>query len=315
MSRTLPRDTLPGDMLPSDTLPRDTLPAGAVIGIVAGGGAVPALLHGHLTQQGRDVRLIALAGEATLADEATRAGGATLAGADATHSIGDVEGVLRSFERLGVTHAVLIGWVRRRPRLAEARLGRRALRGVPGLLRALARGDDAMLRAAVAAIEGAGVQVVGVQDLWPELVCEQGPVGRERPSGAERALIERCAAAARALGRYDVGQGVVAVGRRIVAVEGLEGTDEMVERVARLRATGRLRQSGGVLVKMAKPGQELRADLPSIGPDTVGGAASAGLRGIAVEAGRSLLIERERTLALADEHKLFVCGIGGEGAA
>ena len=145
------------------------IPANAVIGIVAGGGAVPAMLRTHLHERGREVRLIALRGEATLTD------------ADATHSIGDVEGILRSFERLGVTHAVLIGWVRRRPALTEARLGWRALRGVVGLVRGLARGDDAMLRAAVAAIEGVGVAVIGVQDVWPELVCEPGPVTRRRP--------------------------------------------------------------------------------------------------------------------------------------
>ena len=273
------------------------VPRDAIIGIVAGGGTLPDLLRTHLVRNGHAVRTIALRGEARLPDP------------DATHGIGDVEGILRSFERLRVTHAVLIGWVRRRPGLSEARLGLRALRGVPGLLRALARGDDAILRAAVGAIEGAGVAVVGVQDVWPELVCETGAVGGERPTAAERALIERCAAAARTLGRFDVGQGVVAVGRRIVAVEGLEGTDQMLERVARLRADGRLRQSGGVLVKVSKPGQELRADLPSIGPHTIGLASAAGLRGIAVEAGRSLLIERERTLALANERALFVFGI------
>ena len=239
-------------------------------------------------------------------------GEAAPASADATHAIGDVEGILRSFERLGVTHAVLIGWVRRRPRLSEVRFGLRALRGVRGLVRALARGDDAVLRAAVGAIEGAGVTVIGVQDIWPALLCEAGTVGRVRPGRDEIALIERTASAARALGRHDVGQGVVAVGRRIVAVEGLEGTDEMLERVASLRADGRLRQSGGVLVKMSKPGQELRTDLPSIGPDTVERAAAAGLRGVVVEAGRSLLIERERALAMADERGLFVHGIDPE---
>ena len=84
----------------------------------------------------------------------------------------------------------------------------------------------------------------------------------------------------------------------------------MLDRVGTLRAEGRLRQPGGVLVKVAKPGQELRTDLPSIGPNTVQRTAAAGLSGIAVEGGRSLLIERERTLAMADERGLFVYGIG-----
>ena len=279
------------------------LPPDAVVGIVAGGGAVPGLLRAHLIARSHAVRTLALAGESPLAE------------VDATHPVGDVEGVLRSLARLGVTHAVLIGWVRRRPPLREVRLGWRALRAAPRLLGGLTRGDDAVLRAAVGAIEATGVRVLGVQELWPELVCGAGPASRLAPRRADRDLITRAAAAAHALGAHDVGQAVVAVGRRVVAVEGLEGTDAMLARVAALRAEGRIAHPGGVLVKIAKPGQELRADLPSIGPDTVEGAHAAGLAGIAVEAGRSLLIERERALAQADAHGLFVTGIdvtGGE---
>ena len=273
------------------------LPAGAVVGIVAGGGVVPQHLRQHLKARGQAVRLVALRGEADIAD------------ADATHGIGDVEGILRTLQDLSVTHACMIGWVRRRPKLGEARVGWRALRTALPLLRALPKGDDAMLRAAVDAVETAGVRVIGIHELWPELVASGGAAGRVVPSKAEREGVELGVAAARELGRFDVGQGVVVVGRRIVAVEGLEGTDRMIERVATLRAEGAIRQAGGVLVKVTKPKQELRTDLPSVGPHTVRAAVDAGLRGVAVEAGRSLLIERERTIELADRHGLFVWGI------
>ena len=271
------------------------LPPDAVVGIVAGGGTVPDALRAYLEGHGRTVRTIALAGEAS-------------ATADATHPIGDVEGILRSLRSFGVTHAVLVGWVRRRPRLRDGRVGWRTARLLPPLVRNLARGDDAMLRAAIAAVESTGVRVVGVHELWPELVAGEGPAGRHAPSAADEGLIAHGAAIARALGAHDAGQGVVMVGRRAVALEGVEGTDRMLARVAELRREGAVRQGDGVLVKVAKPGQELRTDLPSIGPGTVRAAAEAGLNGIAVEAGRSLLIERERTVSLADERGLFVWG-------
>ena len=112
------------------------------------------------------------------------------------------------------------------------------------------------------------------------------------------------------LGHLDVGQGAVAVGGRVVALEGPEGTDAMLERVARLKADGRISsRRRGVLVKLCKPQQDLRADLPSIGPSTIKGAQAAGLAGIAVESGRALVLDREEMIALANEAGLFVTGV------
>ncbi|WP_312409439.1 UDP-2,3-diacylglucosamine diphosphatase LpxI domain-containing protein, partial [Shinella sp.] len=106
------------------------------------------------------------------------------------------------------------------------------------------------------------------------------------------------------------GQGAVAVGGRVVALEGAEGTDGMLERVAALRVAGRISQRRkGVLVKLCKPGQDMRADLPAIGVETLSRARAAGLAGIAVEAGRSLVLERDAIIAEADANGLFVTGI------
>jgi len=122
--------------------------------------------------------------------------------------------------------------------------------------------------------------------------------------------ILKAAEAANALGLLDVGQGAVSVGGRVVALEGPEGTDGMLERVASLRTAGRISaRRKGVLVKLCKPQQDLRADLPSIGPSTVENARSAGLAGIAVEAGRALVLEREALIAAANASGLFVVGL------
>ena len=103
----------------------------------------------------------------------------------------------------------------------------------------------------------------------------------------------------------------MAVGGRVIALEGAEGTDQMLDRVASLRATGRISaRRRGVLVKFCKPQQDERADLPSIGLSTVENAAKAGLAGIAVEVGRSLVLDRPEMVARADALGLFVIGIG-----
>jgi DUF1009 family protein len=120
--------------------------------------------------------------------------------------------------------------------------------------------------------------------------------------------IDRGIQVARLLGAADVGQGCVVQQGLVLAVEAIEGTDAMLARAGALRRDG----SGGVLVKLCKPGQDRRADLPTIGPDTVRNAAAAGLRGIAFEAGATILAERGVCLAAADAAGLFLLGLGPE---
>ena len=279
----------------------DAPPPGSRIAIIAGGGTLPGALRAHLVERGHDVTTIAVAGEA----------GAEAP--DATVSIADVEGMFRALERARATHAVLVGWIRRRPRFTEGRIGRRSIAFVPRFVRALTRGDDAILRAVVEALEARGVTVLGVHEVWPELLAEQGPLGRFAPTSRDEAAIALGREASQRLGELDAGQAVVVVGRRIVALEGLEGTDEMLARVRALRDAERIKAKArsGVLVKTCKPGQERRADLPTIGPSTVEAAIGASLAGIAVEAGSSLVLDRERTVAIADRGGLFLHGIPG----
>lgn len=229
----------------------------------------------------------------------------------AVAGVGDQVRIERLLRERGVKRVVMSGGVRRRPELRQIRPTVSTLFKLPAALKTLlAGGDDAVLRMVISLFEGMGCRVVGVHEILPGLLADTGTLGRHAPSEEERRDIARGAEAARLLGQLDVGQGAVSVGGRIVALEGVEGTDAMVQRVGELRAAGRIsKRRRGALVKLCKPQQDLRADLPTIGPATIEAIVAAGLGGIAVEAGRALIVEREALLKAADEAGIFVCGI------
>lgn len=225
--------------------------------------------------------------------------------------IGDAAGLHRVLREKGIDRIVMSGAVKRRPDWREIRPSPRMIFRVPGIIRTLlGKGDDVVLRMVIDLIESGGYRVIGAHEVVPDLLAEPGSLTRAHPSRQDWADIEAARAAALALGRLDVGQGAVAVGGRVVALEGAEGTDQMLDRVTRLRAAGRISaRRRGVLVKFCKPQQDERADLPSIGLSTVENAFSAGLAGIAVEVGRSLVLDRSEMVARADALGMFVLGI------
>jgi DUF1009 family protein len=154
-------------------------------------------------------------------------------------------------------------------------------------------------------LEAEGFTVLGVDELLKDLVAKAGTYGKVNPDEQSRRDIERGVAVARRLGEQDVGQAVVVQQGLVLAVEAIEGTDALLARAGELRREG----PGGVLVKVKKPQQEERADLPSIGPRTVAGAQAAGLSGIAIEAGGGLVIDRARVVEAADAAGLFLIGL------
>jgi hypothetical protein len=203
-----------------------------------------------------------------------------------------------------VTDLVLAGGVRR-PSLSSllpdwraakffARVGYRAL------------GDDGLLSAVVKELEREGFRVIGADEiLSAENLMPTGPLGRHLPDDDAKTDIELGLRVGRALGALDIGQAVVVQQGLVLGVEAAEGTDELLRRCAALRRAG----PGGVLVKIAKPGQERRADRPTIGPQTAALAAASGLQGIAAEAGMTLVIDRAELVRAADEAGLFIVGI------
>ncbi len=201
-----------------------------------------------------------------------------------------------------VRKVVMAGAVRR-PSLLELRPDQRTMTFLARIgVRAL--GDDGLLRAVIRELETEGFQIVGVEEVVGGLVASAGPYGKFAPDEQAWTDIRRGVEVARRLGAIDVGQGAVVQQGLVLAVEAVEGTDAMLARCRSLIRQG----LGGVLVKVCKPGQERRADLPTIGVATVDNAAATGLRGIAVEAGGVLVVNRAAVAERADRLGLFVIG-------
>ncbi len=268
------------------------------LGILAGAGTLPGCLIAACREIRRDVFVVAFEGIAGADDVAS-----------APHQWAGLGAVNRTIELLheaGVEEVVFAGGVVR-PSLRGLGLDGRARK----LLMALGRGggDNSLLSLLVKELEGEGFRVVGVDDILTDLRAPLGPIGSLAPDAAAQADIAVAVRAARALGALDIGQAVVAQQGGVLGVEAAEGTDALLARCAELRREG----PGGVLVKLAKPGQERRVDLPTIGPRTVDGALRAGLRGIAVEAVNSLVVERAEVAQAADAAGIFVVGIAADG--
>lgn len=278
--------------------PTDTA---APIGIVAGGGAIPGFVADRLSNQGLNVHVVMLKDDA---DPALRSHPHSIHG---TAEIGPIVSTLRS---AGCRKLVLVGSVKSRPDIGQIRPSMSTLRFALRYLRARMKGDDALLRMVVGLLEDERFSVVGAHELVPDLLAPAGLLAANRVPKSQKTAIGTGIAAALALGRLDAGQAIVSIGERIVALEGAEGTDAMLDRVADLRRLGRLTQRpGGVLVKLCKPGQDPRVDLPTIGVNTVEGARKASLSGIAVHAENTLIHDRSATIAAADAAGLFLCGI------
>jgi hypothetical protein len=198
-----------------------------------------------------------------------------------------------------------------RPPLTALRLDWHTIKLMPRVIACFRGGDDTLLSGIAGIAESGGVRVVGVKDVAPELFVPEGVLGRQQPSPRDYADIDRALKLIGSLGPFDVGQAAVVADGHVIAVEAAEGTDHMLARIAELRRLGRVTapRGVGVLVKAPKPGQDRRFDLPSIGPRTIELAAGAGLAGLAVTAGSTMIAEAQDTIASADREKIFAIGV------
>ena len=276
-------------------------PAGT-LAILAGGGALPLLVACEAVAAGRSVHILAI--EGSFGDLAAAPCPATAVG------LGQVGGILDALKRNGCSDLVICGSVER-PELGQLKLDLGALANLPKLAGMMLGGDNHLLTTIVKFFEAKGFRVIGADDVAPSLLAGAGPLGRERASGQASHDIARGFEIVRALGVLDIGQAAVVAKGYTLAVEAAEGTDVLLERVAELkRRKGRLAgKRSGVLVKRAKPGQDRRVDLPTIGPRTIELAAAANLAGVGVQSGGVLLLERERLMQLADAAGMFVVGV------
>lgn len=275
------------------------------VAVICGGGKLPAEVLRAASDRGRRVVAIAIKGEADPSVEAF----------SPVHlGWGQIGKLASHLEREKVRDLVMIGSITRRPELREIVSDLGTMRRLPKIIASLAGGDDSLLKKVIRFFEAEGFRVVGAHEVAPQLLAQPGCMAGTPPKGELLADMELGAATVAELGRLDIGQAAVCFHGRIIAVEGAEGTDSMLERCRELRERGRVRGKGGVLVKCAKPGQDLRVDLPTIGPGTVQRVRDAGLSGIAIEAGRVLIAERAETVALAARSGVFLYGISGKAA-
>jgi UDP-2,3-diacylglucosamine hydrolase len=198
-----------------------------------------------------------------------------------------------------------------RPAVREIRLDFQTLRIMPALFAAFRGGDNHLLTALGRLFEQHGFRLLGIGEVAPQLTVPEGPMTRRRPDDVMLEDIATGRSALTAISAFDVGQAAVVIDRHVVSLEDIEGTDALLARIARLRAERRIRAGAGrgVLVKTPKVGQDLRFDMPTLGPRTIDGVVKAELAGIAVIAGQTLIAEPEAVIAAADRAGIFVIGL------
>ena len=266
------------------------------LGIIAGGGTIPKMLIEHCQKLNRPFFVLAIEGNADKA----------LIDGSVPHlwiRIGQAGTGFKKLHDEKVEEVIMIGTIKRpsffdllpdmRTTAFFAKIGAKAL------------GDDGILRALVREIEAEGMTVRGVHEVMSGLLVRKGCLTKNRPDKQAEADIRRGVEVALALGRLDVGQAAVVQQGLVLAVEGIEGTDELLRRSGGYKRKG----AGGVLVKLRKPQQDMRIDLPTVGLQTVKRAKESGLLGIAVHAGNGLIVDEAEVVRLADKEGLFVIGV------
>jgi UDP-2,3-diacylglucosamine hydrolase len=272
------------------------------VGVIAGGGAMPFAVADSLASRGVGAVIFALKGTCDPSQVARF-----------RHhwiSVGQIGKATRLFRSEGCRDLIFIGSLAR-PALSDIRLDWGTLRVMGNVVAAFRGGDDHLLSGIGRIFERDGFRMVGVKDAAPDLLMPRGCVTRAAPDDAALADIAKGREVLAALGPFDIGQAAVVIDGHVVAVEDIEGTDGLLVRVARLREEGRIRAKAGrgVLVKMPKSSQDLRYDLPTVGPRSVEGAAKAGLAGIALAAENTIAAEPQAMIEAADKAGLFVTGL------
>jgi DUF1009 family protein len=269
------------------------------LGIIAGSGNFPERLIAAALGEDREIFVIAFDGETDMPS--------ITAVPHAWVHLGHIGHAIRILQQEGISEIVLAGKVRR-PSLPSLRFDIQGLKLVSRIIKSQLYGDNAIFSTIVSFLEDSGFTVIGADSIFKELLAPEGVLGMLMPDDDNLRDIEIGARAASLVGSLDIGQAVIVQNSIVLGVEAIEGTDALMQRCAHLKREGR----GGVLVKMKKPMQESRIDLPAIGVTTIINAHAAGLSGIAVEAEGAIIIDRQAVIDKANELGLFVIGIAGD---
>jgi DUF1009 family protein len=271
------------------------------LGLIAGAGGLPLALAEHCRASGRPLFVMRLEGFAD----------GPLAAFDGVEvGLAEVGRIIRVARAQGC-EALCFAGVVRRPDFSKLRPDLHGMALLPGVIAAARGGDEALLRFLTRELEKAGFVVEGAHEVMGDLALPAGPLGHVRPGETDAADLEKAMRIARQIGALDIGQGAVVCDGLVLAVEAQEGTDALLRRVAELPAEirGSPDRLRGVLAKVAKPIQEERVDLPTIGVATIEAARLAGLAGVAGIAGKMLVVDRAAVVGAADVAGLFVFGV------
>jgi hypothetical protein len=289
-------------MRPDEAATTDAAAGSDPLAIICGGGSFPGAIAEAVARRGRRPVMFAVRGWAD----------PIVVEHYAHHwiAIGQAGRFFRLCRAEQCREALFIGTLLRPP-LSQIRLDWQSIRLMPRMVQYFRGGDDRLLSGLAKLIEDGGVKMIGVADVAPEIIVPEGVLGALLPSARDSTDIARGLELIAALGPFDVGQAAVVANNHVLAVEAAEGTDNLLARIADLRRQGRVTIPAGVgvLVKAPKPGQDRRFDLPAIGPQTVENVARAGLAGVAVTAGSTIIAEPERVVAAADREKIFFVGV------
>lgn len=276
----------------------DSIESGACIGLIAGNGRFPIIFAENARRLGYTVSAVAHIGETEPELEKH---------VEKIHwiKIGQLNKLIQAFKSDGVRHAVMLGGIKKTHVFTTVRPDLRVL-AMAGRLRLWK--DDSILREFAAELEREGIQICDSTFGLNGILVEEGSLTKRRPTKKEWADVRYGWEIAETIGRLDIGQCVVVKDRVIVAVEAVEGTDNAIRR------GGELAGNGTVVVKRCKPQQDLRFDLPAVGPRTIETMKSALASVLAIEAGRSVLLDRQEMIRQADRAGIAVVGISAEGA-
>lgn len=273
------------------------LSTGSRIAILAGGGSLPVEAAVAAQQAGHQVLVVAIADEAdltSLPSSIKRAG----------IEWGQIGALVKMLSDYRADKLVIVGSISKRPDYRSLRLDWGAVQLLPKILTIVLGGGDASVLDKIAGLfSERGFALVGVHEVAPILIAGQGHLAGPNASAQSLQDAAIAATAAWTAGHLDMGQGAVVVNNRIVAMEGAEGTDGLLERVQTMRSAKRFsaKGAGGVLAKCLRPAQDTRLDVPAIGPQTITNARAAGLDGIVLEAGAVLISQRETTFVRCAE--------------
>jgi len=218
--------------------------------------------------------------------------------------------VTRYFHKNDVSHICLAGLVKR-PDFSNLKPDLKAVRFLPGAIKAAQSGDDALLRYIIKIFEDDGFEIVAPQEICKDQLLPEGLVTESRITNDHKDDVKKACEIASKIGELDIGQGAIVCRGVILGVEAQEGTDALLERIAELPVAirGTAKKRAGILAKLVKPGQDMRVDLPTLGPKTIENADKAGLAGIVAEAGKTFILDRETVIERANEAGIFIAGI------